>query len=225
MAATQLHGGRGRKTRIPGFTASRCVLAIAGERAERYTEWDDHLVDHRAAMQRAVTSNRIPEFTALGAIRPAIADERASRYMECVRECRGEGGTASACRETCGGQGTTPEGHGAATGGSGAMIYGNYCGPGWGDETGATAPVDAVDAACRAHDLCYAATNYFNCGCDRALLYAMPGAIAAAPSAAGKAAGAAVMAHFAGQPCVCPSWACIVAPFACVGVGGHGAIC
>jgi hypothetical protein len=73
--------------------------------------------------------------------------------------------------------------------------------------------------------MCYDATHYFNCGCDRALLNALPGAIAAAPTAAGKAAGALIYAHFSGQPCVCASWACVVMPHLCLGVGGQGAIC
>jgi hypothetical protein len=176
-------------------------------------------------MQRAVTAGRIPRFSAAAAVRPAIAGEGAATYMECVRECRGAGGTASACQQACRGQGSTPVGHGPPTSSTTIPIHGNYCGPGWGDPTGATPPVDAVDAACRVHDMCYDATNYFNCGCDRALLYALPGAIAATPSDGGKAAGAAMMAWFAGQPCVCVSPVCIVAPFACVGIGGHGAFC
>ena len=72
--------------------------------------------------------------------------------------------------------------------GSGLPIYGNYCGPGHGDPTGATPAVDAVDAVCRAHDLCYGATNMFNCGCDRALIASMPAAIAATPCLTGKIA-------------------------------------
>src|SRR5437763_1203012 len=55
-------------------------------------------------------------------------------------------------------------GAGPVTGSTSIPIYGNYCGPGYGDESGATAPIDAVDAACRTHDLCYAASGYFNCG-------------------------------------------------------------
>ena len=35
-------------------------------------------------------------------------------------------------------------------------FYGNYCGRGHGDPTGDTPPVDAVDAVCREHNLCYA---------------------------------------------------------------------
>ena len=105
------------------------------------------------------------------------------------------------------------------------MIYGNYCGPGYGDPTGRTPPVDAVDAACRTHDMCYDATNYLNCGCDRALLNALPGAISASPTAGGKAAGAAIYAYFSGAPCLCPSPVCFVMPHLCVGVGGHSPIC
>jgi hypothetical protein len=155
---------------------------------------------------------------------PAIAGDQAADYMECVRECKGEGESATTCQQRCLAQ-TPQPGHGTAPGTSGIAIYGNYCGPGHGDPTGLTPPVDAVDAACRAHDMCYDATNYFNCGCDRALLNALPGAIAATPTAAGKAAGTLIQAHFMGQPCVCASWFCVLMPHLCLGVGGQGAIC
>lgn len=105
--------------------------------------------------------------------------------------------------------------------GSGLPIYGNYCGPGHGDPTGNTEPVDAVDAACRTHDECYDRTNYFNCGCDRTLILSMPAAIVASPCATGKAAGAAVMSFFAHAGCICcPPWGCFP-PYG-FGVGGVG---
>lgn len=85
---------------------------------------------------------------------------------------------------------------------SGLIIYGNYCGPGHGDDTGLTPAWDAVDAVCKAHDLCYLAKGYFHCGCDRALILDMPAAIARS-DARGKAAGAAVLTFFLRNPCFC----------------------
>ena len=42
-------------------------------------------------------------------------------------------------------------------------IYGNYCGPG--NKGGE--PIDAVDDACRLHDMCYHYQGYHECGCDK----------------------------------------------------------
>ena len=99
----------------------------------------------------------------------------------------------------------------------GLPIYGNWCGPGHG---GGPA-VDAVDAVCRAHDRCYGREGYFDCGCNRALVEAMPDAIARTPSAEGKLAGTVIRGFFSVTPCVCtevclPFVGClpIFAPFA-----------
>jgi hypothetical protein len=75
-------------------------------------------------------------------------------------------------------------------------VYGNYCGRGHGDRTGNTPPVDAVDAACREHDLCYARLGDFDGRCDRALVESMPSAIASTPSPIGKKAGILTMLYF-----------------------------
>ena len=80
-------------------------------------------------------------------------------------------------------------------------VYGKYCGPGYGDESGCTRPTDEVDAVCCRHDQCYHRQGYFNCGCNWDLVAAMPGAIANTPSALGKASGAAIMAVFANALC------------------------
>lgn len=41
--------------------------------------------------------------------------------------------------------------------------YGNWCGKGHG---GSGDPVDAIDAACKRHDECYAQYGFDDCGCD-----------------------------------------------------------
>jgi hypothetical protein len=75
-------------------------------------------------------------------------------------------------------------------------VYGNYCGRGHGDPTGNKPPVDAVDAACREHDLCYARLGDFDGRCDRDLVESMPSAIASTPSPIGKKAGILTMLYF-----------------------------
>ena len=170
--------------------------------------------------------------------------------QQCLADCfEGCTGPVKVCQTKCrseclsGGAGGTGGGGtgGGGTGGggcppllpsgSGLPIYGNYCGPGYGDPTGMTPPVDAVDAACRAHDLCYGTSGYFDCACDRTLITSMPAAIAATPCATGKIAGQAIIAFFAGFPCVCHYTSCLP-PFlggGCVtlinpipGIGGIG---
>ena len=49
------------------------------------------------------------------------------------------------------------------------LFHGNWCG--LGDIRRGT-PVDAFDAACRAHDLCYERVGRGACSCDRAFLMA-----------------------------------------------------
>eukprot|EP00742_Colponemidia_sp_Colp-10_P004609 GILJ01004919.1.p1 GENE.GILJ01004919.1~~GILJ01004919.1.p1 ORF type:complete len:238 (+),score=23.42 GILJ01004919.1:41-754(+) len=44
-------------------------------------------------------------------------------------------------------------------------IHGKYCGPGHGDGTYTTPPIDEVDRLCLEHDRCYDA-RYQDCGCD-----------------------------------------------------------
>jgi len=49
-------------------------------------------------------------------------------------------------------------------------VYGNYCGPGHGDPTRKTPPIDDVDACCREHDLCFKPDyGYSDCFCDKEL--------------------------------------------------------
>lgn len=46
--------------------------------------------------------------------------------------------------------------------------HGNYCGVDLGDPSFSTRPTDALDSACRAHDMCYTAKPG-SCACDMAL--------------------------------------------------------
>ena len=59
---------------------------------------------------------------------------------------------------------------------AGVPVYGNWCGPGHGGESGS--PIDPVDQVCCRHDKCYDSRGYFDCSCDRTLLEALPAAIA-----------------------------------------------
>ncbi len=75
-------------------------------------------------------------------------------------------------------------------------VYGNYCGVGHGDPTGNTPPIDAVDAVCREHDLCYDRLGAFDSRCDQAFVQRMPSAIENTPSPAGKNAGLLALLYF-----------------------------
>jgi len=95
----------------------------------------------------------------------------------------------------------------------GLPVYGRYCGPGFGDPTGMTPPIDAVDAVCREHDLCYGRRGYFDCRCDRNLIQSMPGAVAGTSTLEGKIAGTLIRDFFANTPCVCRNRVCVQIPF------------
>ena len=75
-------------------------------------------------------------------------------------------------------------------------FYGNYCGPGHGDPTYKTPPVDAVDLACREHNRCYALLGGFNNRCDQNFVELLPTAIAETPSQEGKKAGLLALLYF-----------------------------
>ncbi|MBO1904811.1 hypothetical protein J4G37_07805 [Microvirga sp. 3-52] len=49
------------------------------------------------------------------------------------------------------------------------LFHGNWCGAG---DANRASPIDALDAACRAHDLCYERHGRSFCICDRAILKA-----------------------------------------------------
>jgi hypothetical protein len=91
---------------------------------------------------------------------------------------------------------------------AGIPVYGNWCGPGHGGESGP--PIDPVDQACCRHDKCYDQRGYFDCSCNQDLVSALPGAIADPMTPPdGKAAGVAMMAVFAALPCLCYTNICI----------------
>jgi hypothetical protein len=75
-------------------------------------------------------------------------------------------------------------------------FYGNYCGPGHGDPTYKTLPVDGVDLACREHNRCYALLGDFDGRCDRRFVELLPTAIAETPSQEGKKAGLLALLYF-----------------------------
>jgi len=49
------------------------------------------------------------------------------------------------------------------------LFHGNWCGAG---DANRASPIDALDAACRAHDLCYEQRGRGSCTCDRAIIKA-----------------------------------------------------
>jgi hypothetical protein len=194
---------------MPGFSAEASLYKTARQ----------YLAIATSSQRRGVTPSLLPRNGGngngcLADCADACSDLTGPAARACTANCRrkcsaGGGGGGSGGGGTGSGSGCTPL---IPPGGSGLPIYGNYCGPGYGDPTGLTPPVDAVDAACRAHDMCYDAKGYFDCTCDRALIAGMPAAMAASPCSEGKTAGDLIMAHFLGEPCLChytsclPSW-------------------
>jgi len=75
-------------------------------------------------------------------------------------------------------------------------VYGNYCGMGHGDPTGEVPPIDAVDAVCREHDMCYESLGDFDRRCDLELIGSMPDAISRTESPLGKQAGVMALLYF-----------------------------
>ena len=75
-------------------------------------------------------------------------------------------------------------------------IYGNWCGPKHGSGT----PKDALDAACKVHDLCYDNYGYFNCKCDVDLVRTIEGL----NSQKLRLIGAPIKAFFKQNPCKGP---------------------
>ncbi|QFU15994.1 phospholipase A2 family protein [Microvirga thermotolerans] len=82
------------------------------------------------------------------------------------------------------------------------LFHGHWCGAG---DANRAAPVDALDAACRAHDLCYERMGRGACACDRAFLKAT-GRLIASPGTDESLRGKAATANslFSATPCVEP---------------------
>ncbi|MEO7261104.1 MAG: hypothetical protein ABI047_07615 [Jatrophihabitantaceae bacterium] len=211
--------------RFPGFTAdislSRSRIIYSAQNVRHPTEDWIHPADYvdQGCLARCVKD-----------CGSECAGTTGQAKSTCIGECAGEN---RECQATCHRPGDPPGGgSGTGTGttpANGLVIYGNYCGPGHGDPKGDITPVDAVDAACRTHDLCYDASGYFNCGCDRGLIVTLPAAIAATPTIAGRAAGVAILSYFSHAPCTCSvslcappfGFPCVSVPFP-AGVGGAG---
>jgi hypothetical protein len=79
------------------------------------------------------------------------------------------------------------------------LFHGNWCGAG---DANRAAPVDAFDAACRAHDLCYERAGRDACICDRTFLRATA-ALVASPRLAESVRSKAATANslFSARPC------------------------
>lgn len=67
------------------------------------------------------------------------------------------------------GQPAVAQGAAGARTGSAPLFHGHWCGAG---DLNRASPVDALDAACRAHDLCYERVGRNACACDQAFLEA-----------------------------------------------------
>lgn len=79
----------------------------------------------------------------------------------------------------------------------GVPLHGKWCGPGHSGHSESTSCIDALDCACKDHDLCYEKYGYLNCRCDNDFVKATknnlhPTAIAS-------------KAYFASSPCSAPS--------------------
>ena len=49
-------------------------------------------------------------------------------------------------------------------------IYGNYCGPLYPPKGSKPIPIDAIDNACKNHDMCYDYYGYLDKDCDKAII-------------------------------------------------------
>jgi hypothetical protein len=86
-------------------------------------------------------------------------------------------------------------------------VHGHYCGPNHGDADYSLAPIDAVDAACKAHDRCYEQEDQglLSCACDMALLTALA-SLTATPdklNMRSAIAAAAIFGWFSQSDCEC----------------------
>lgn len=179
--------------KLPGFTAE----ASLGRNGSYYTP--------ESFMLRAVLS-AYPQIVGQqlrapgGTIDPGRLPEDVGIFLPGYGECEEPG-----C-DICGGN---------IMEGDGVPVYGNWCGPGHGGDPN-TPAIDAVDAVCKVHDLCYSERGYLDCSCDRELLERMPAAIAdTRTSAQGKACGALISQTFSLTPCLCWTQVCVPVPTFC----------
>jgi hypothetical protein len=86
----------------------------------------------------------------------------------------------------------------------GLPIYGVYCGPGFGDTTYETPPIDQVDALCMKHEICYEHVGYFACDCDLELQYGLKQVIKTSDNPQEVGAATTILAWFSIQtPVTC----------------------
>ena len=172
---------------LPGFTAD---VARVRRRLFRPADWvtTEHLEVSLASCDRG--------------------SECAQCFKTCFAACRTEPGVTKAdcsrlCQAECGGR--PPDIPGPAYPGTsgGISVYGNWCGPSFTDPTGRTPPIDALDAVCKTHDLCYRDNGDFNCKCDMDMVRDLPEAINATPSPQGKYVGFLALRYFSFSPCYC----------------------
>jgi hypothetical protein len=92
--------------------------------------------------------------------------------------------------------------------------YGKWCGPNHGgDRLNDPPPVDAVDAVCMRHDLCYISRGMHECSCNSDFQTEMAAALAT-PGLSNHAReyGVAAIGVFGALPCVCRRNACVNVP-------------
>lgn len=82
-------------------------------------------------------------------------------------------------------------------------VYGNWCGPDHPKDVAANpSPIDALDAACMRHDLCYTERGFLSCECDAAFTQELYSEMAKKTYTGFELATArATHAHFAASPC------------------------
>lgn len=83
------------------------------------------------------------------------------------------------------------------------LFHGNWCGAGDADRA---PPVDAFDAACRAHDLCYERVGRGACICDQAFLKATAALVKSPGTGEGvRSKAATANSLFSAAPCAEPA--------------------
>ena len=102
----------------------------------------------------------------------------------------------------------TSEAGGATPAAISIPVYGNHCGPGYGDPN--VPPVDLIDAACYRHDRCYEQRGYLECGCNRQLITEIGTALPLTLDPVAHTAGVTIMSFFQNTPCLCYPRVCFI---------------